>query len=45
VQAISYQGLSGLIKFTPERELAVSNFIVLQIKDGAFQLINLGASG
>ena len=41
VQAIEYQGLSGLIKFTPERELAVSNFIVLQIEDGAFKLVEV----
>ncbi|MDR0491925.1 MAG: branched-chain amino acid ABC transporter substrate-binding protein [Oscillospiraceae bacterium] len=41
VQGISYQGLSGMIKFTPERELAVSNFIILQISNGAFKLITL----
>jgi branched-chain amino acid transport system substrate-binding protein len=41
VQNIEYQGLSGLIKFSPERELAVSNFIILQIKDGAFALVTL----
>jgi len=41
VQGITYQGLSGLIKFTPEREPAVSNFIVLQIENGAFKLIEL----
>ena len=41
VQAIDYQGLSGRIKFTPEREPAVSNFIVLQIENGAFKLITL----
>jgi branched-chain amino acid transport system substrate-binding protein len=41
VQGIEYKGLSGLIKFTPERELAVSNFIILQIKDGAFTLVSL----
>ena len=41
VQNIEYKGLSGFIKFTPERELAVSNFIILQIKDGAFNLVTL----
>jgi len=41
VQAIEYQGLSGLIKFTPEREPAVSNFIVLQIENGAFKLVKV----
>ena len=41
VQNIEYQGLSGFIKFTQERELAVSNFIILQIDNGAFKLIKL----
>ena len=41
VQNIEYRGLSGLIKFTPERELAVSNFIILQIENGAFKLVTL----
>ena len=41
VQNIEYQGLSGFIKFTPDRELEVSNFIILQIKDGAFTLVTL----
>ena len=41
VQAIEYKGLSGLIKFTPDRELEVSNFIILQIKDGVFKLVTL----
>jgi branched-chain amino acid transport system substrate-binding protein len=41
VQGIEYKGLSGLIKFTPERELAVSNFIILQIEKGAFKLVTL----
>ncbi|MCL1912648.1 MAG: branched-chain amino acid ABC transporter substrate-binding protein [Eubacteriaceae bacterium] len=39
VQNISYQGLSGLIKFTQDRELEVSNFIILQIADGTFDLV------
>lgn len=39
VQNIEYQGLSGLIKFTPDRELAVSNFIILKIENGAFKLV------
>ncbi|MDR0532208.1 MAG: branched-chain amino acid ABC transporter substrate-binding protein [Oscillospiraceae bacterium] len=41
VQGAAYQGLSGMIKFTPEREPAVSNFIILQIKDGKFDLVTL----
>ena len=41
VQAIEYEGLSGFIKFTPERELAVSNFIILQIAGGEFKLVTL----
>lgn len=41
VQNIEYEGLSGLIKFTPERELAVSNFIILQIENGEFKLVTL----
>lgn len=41
VQGIEYQGLSGLIKFNENRELAVSNFIVLQIKGDAFKLVTL----
>jgi branched-chain amino acid transport system substrate-binding protein len=41
IAGIEYHGLSGLIKFTPERELAVSNFIILQIVDGTFVLVTL----
>ena len=41
VQSIEYQGLSGLVKFTSERELAESNFIILQIQDGAFELVTI----
>ena len=41
VQNAEYQGLSGLIKFTPERELAVSNFIILKIENGVFKHITL----
>ncbi|HHV41307.1 MAG TPA: ABC transporter substrate-binding protein [Clostridiaceae bacterium] len=41
VQNIEYDGLSGLIKFADNRELAESNFIVLQIEDGAFKLIDV----
>ena len=41
VQNISYDGLSGLVKFTSERELAESNFIILQIKNGAFELVTI----
>jgi len=39
LQNIEHQGLSGLIKFTPEREPALSNFTILQIENGAFKLI------
>ncbi|MCL2096622.1 MAG: branched-chain amino acid ABC transporter substrate-binding protein [Oscillospiraceae bacterium] len=39
VQDISFPGLSGNISFTPDREMAVSNFMILQIKDGDFTLI------
>jgi len=41
VQGIEYQGLSGLIKFNADREPAVSNFIILQIKDNAFKLVTV----
>ena len=41
IQGISYKGLSGLIKFTPDRELAESNFIILQIVNGEFKLVVL----
>ena len=41
VQGIEYDGLSGFTKFTPDRELAISNFIVLQIDNGEFKLITL----
>jgi len=41
IQNIEYQGLSGFIKFTPDREPAVSNFIILQIENGAFKLVTL----
>lgn len=41
VQNIEYQGLSGFIKFTADREPAISNFIILQIENGAFKLITL----
>ena len=41
IQNISYSGLSGLISFTPQRELVNSNFIVVQIKNGAFTLYKM----
>ena len=41
VQNIEYKGLSGLIKFTDDRELAVSNFIILKINNGKFDLVTL----
>ncbi|MCL1857994.1 MAG: branched-chain amino acid ABC transporter substrate-binding protein [Oscillospiraceae bacterium] len=40
IQDIEYKGLSGVKKFTPEREPEISNFIILQIKDGKFTLVN-----
>ena len=36
-----YDGLSGLIKFASNRELAVSNFIILKIENGAFKLVTI----
>ena len=41
IQSAEYQGLSGMIKFSENRELAVSNFIILQIKEGKFELVTL----
>jgi len=41
VQGIEYKGLSGLIKFTPEREPAISNFIILKISGDKFELVTL----
>jgi branched-chain amino acid transport system substrate-binding protein len=41
VQDIEFQGLSGLIRFTPEREPELSNFIVLRIENGKFVLVNV----
>jgi branched-chain amino acid transport system substrate-binding protein len=38
IQAISFQGLSGLISFTPQRELLNSNFMLLEIKDDQYTL-------
>lgn len=40
VQNIEFKGLSSTITFTPDREMATSNFMILQIKDGDFILIN-----
>jgi branched-chain amino acid transport system substrate-binding protein len=40
VQNIRYQGLSGMISFAPNRELATSNFIIIQIKNGEYILYN-----
>jgi len=42
VQKSEYKGLSGMIKFSDNRELALSNFIVLQIENGTFKLIEMG---
>jgi branched-chain amino acid transport system substrate-binding protein len=41
IQRISYKGLSGQISFAPNRELAISNFIIIQINNGAYSLIKL----
>ena len=41
VQNIEYKGLSGLIKFKADRELELSNFIILQIENGTFKLVTL----
>ena len=41
VTAIDYNGLSGRIKFSSDRELAFSNFIILQIVNGNFELVRL----
>jgi branched-chain amino acid transport system substrate-binding protein len=41
VQGIEFKGLSGLIRFTPEREPELSNFIVLQIENGRFVLVDV----
>jgi len=38
LQGVSYRGLSGLISFAPNRELANSNFILIQIKNGVYTL-------
>ena len=38
LQGISYKGLSGLISFAPNRELAQSNFIITQIDNGKYIL-------
>ena len=41
IQGIEHNGLSGFTKFTSDRELAVSNFIILRIDNGAFQFITI----
>jgi len=41
VAAIQYKGLSGLIKFTADHEPELSNFIILKINGGKFELIKL----
>ena len=38
IQSISYKGLSGQISFAANRELAISNFIIIQINNGAYRL-------
>ncbi|MCL2392278.1 MAG: branched-chain amino acid ABC transporter substrate-binding protein [Oscillospiraceae bacterium] len=39
LQDIEYRGITGLISFTPEREIRYSNFLVLQIWDGEYRLL------
>ena len=39
VQNIEFNGLSGTIRFTPYREPELSNFIIMQIQNGEFVLI------
>ena len=41
VAAARYEGLSGVIEFTASRELKDSNFIVLQIVNGKFELVSM----
>jgi len=41
VQGITFDGLSGTIRFTSEREPELSNFIVLRIENGNFVLVEL----
>jgi branched-chain amino acid transport system substrate-binding protein len=41
IQNIRYEGLSGIISFAPNRELAISNFIIIQIDNGAYKLYKL----
>jgi len=41
VQGIEFAGLSGTIRFTPEREPELSNFIVLKIENGKFALVSV----
>jgi branched-chain amino acid transport system substrate-binding protein len=41
IQNIRYEGLSGVISFAPNRELAISNFIIIQIDNGAYRLYRL----
>ena len=41
IQNITYKGLSGTIQFAPNRELASSNYIIVQIQNGAFTLYRL----
>jgi branched-chain amino acid transport system substrate-binding protein len=39
LQNIEFRGITGLVAFTPERELRYSNFLVLEIWDGAYRLV------
>ena len=43
VQAIDFNGLTGNIRFTEDREPLLSNFMILQIVDDEFVLVTLGA--
>jgi len=38
LQNIHFNGLSGVISFTPQRELLNSNFIIIQIRNGVYTL-------
>jgi branched-chain amino acid transport system substrate-binding protein len=41
IQNVRYEGLSGVISFAPNRELAISNFIIIQIDNSAYKLYKL----
>lgn len=41
IENIDFPGMSGQIKFAPNHELALSNFMIVQIQDGAFVRVDL----